>query len=146
MHESKKNVQLYRVLAIAIMLLLALGGVTVAQPLSPVINEFSCSTTGTDVEYIEIFGLTDTNYDNLTILEIEGDTTGAGVIDEIVQVGSTNSEGLWLASLPANTLENGTITLLLVEDFIGSHGLDLDADNDGTLDITHGQPCLTVWP
>lgn len=136
MLELKKTAQLYRVLAIAIMLLLALGGMTVAQPLSPVINEFSCSTAGTDIEYVEIFGLLETDYTHLTILEIEGDTTGAGVIDEIVPVGSTNSQGLWLGNLPANALENGTLTLLLVDGFTGSLGMDLDTNIDGILDIT----------
>lgn len=136
MPELKKTTQLYRVLAIAIMLLLAMGGITVAEPLAPVINEFSCSTIGTDIEYVEIFGLPETNYTNLTILEIEGDTTGAGVVDEVVLVGSTNSQGLWHANLAANSLENGTLTLLLVEGFTGSLTQDLDTNNDGILDIT----------
>ncbi len=34
-------------------------------PADPVINEFSASTTGTDVEYVEIFGLPDTDYRGL---------------------------------------------------------------------------------
>lgn len=136
MPKLKKTTQLYRVLAIAMMLMLAMGGMTVAQPLSPVINEFSASTTGTDVEYVELFGLPDTDYTHLTLLEIEGDITAAGVIDEIVPVGSTDSQGFWSLDLPSNTLENGTLTLMLVEGFTGSSGQDLDTDNDGTLDIT----------
>ena len=39
----------------------------------PVINEFSASTTGTDVEYVEFFGDPDTDYSAYTLLEIEGD-------------------------------------------------------------------------
>ncbi|MCD4714741.1 MAG: ExeM/NucH family extracellular endonuclease, partial [Clostridiales bacterium] len=136
MPKLKNTAQLHRVLVIAIVLMLAMGGMTVAQPLSPVINEFSASTTGTDIEYVEIFGLPNTDYTHLTILEIEGDTTGAGVIDEIVPVGSTNSLDLWYTDLPANSLENGTITLLLVEGFTGSLSQDLDIENDGTFDIT----------
>jgi hypothetical protein len=144
MLKSKKTAQLHRVLAIAIMLLLAFGGMTVAEPiaLTPVINEFSCSTTGTDIEYIELYGVPDTNYDTLTILEIEGDGDGAGVIDEVVEVGSTNSQGLWLGNLPANALENGTITLLLVEGFTGALNQDLDTDNDGVLESTPWETIL----
>jgi predicted extracellular nuclease len=103
--------------------------------LEPKINEFSASTTGTDVEWIEIFGSPDTDYSAYTILEIEGDTTGAGVVDEVITVGTTNAGGLWLASLPANALENGTITLLLVKDFTGALNQDLDTNNDGAFDV-----------
>jgi ABC-type glycerol-3-phosphate transport system substrate-binding protein len=82
----------------------------------PKINEFSASTTGTDVEYVEIYGDAETDYSTYTILEIEGDfsDTATGTIDEVISVGTTDANGLYLASLPANALENGTITLLLV--------------------------------
>ncbi len=104
---------------------------------SPKINEFSASTTGTDVEFVEIFAIPNTDYSHLTILEIEGDSgTSAGTIDEVIPVGTTDASGFWLASLAANALENGTITLLLVEDFTGSAGNDLDTDNDGVFDST----------
>jgi len=100
----------------------------------PKINEFSASTVGTDVEYVEIYGVPNTDYSAYTILEIEGDTTGSGVIDEVIPVGTTDAAGLWLASLPANALENGTISLLLVKGFTGAYGTDLDTDNDGLFD------------
>jgi len=102
----------------------------------PKINEFSASTTGTDVEYVEAFGAADTDYSAYTILEIEGDTTGAGVVDEVIPVGTTDPAGFWLGNLPANALENGTITLLLVKDFVGELNQDLDTDNDGVFDVT----------
>jgi predicted extracellular nuclease len=103
----------------------------------PKINEFSASTTGTDIEYVEIFGAADTDYSAYTILEIEGDAgAAAGTIDEAVPVGTTGADGLWLANLPANALENGTITLLLVKDFTGALNTDLDTNNDGTFDLT----------
>jgi hypothetical protein len=105
-------------------------------PPPPVINEFSASTTGTDVEYIEVFGQPDTDYSTLTILEIEGDSPNAGTVDEVIAVGSTNAAGFFLANLPANALENGTLTLLLVENFTGSLDDDLDTDDDGVLDVT----------
>jgi len=104
---------------------------------APKINEFSASTTGTDVEFVEIFAVPNTDYSHLTILEIEGDSgTSAGTIDEVIPVGTTDAGGFWLASLAANSLENGTITLLLVENFTGSAGNDLDTDDDGVFDST----------
>jgi len=102
----------------------------------PKINEFSASTTGTDVEYVEIFGPADTDYSTYTLLEIEGDGSGAGFVDEVISVGMTDADGFWLGNLPPNALENGTITLLLVKNFSGALGDDLDTDNDGALDAT----------
>ncbi|EFK96427.1 extracellular nuclease, partial [sediment metagenome] len=100
------------------------------------INEFSASTTGTDVEYLEVFGTPSADYSEYWLLEIEGDTTGAGLVDEVIQVGSTDSLGLWVSRLLPNALENGTLTLLLVRGFSGALNQDLDANNDGILDQT----------
>lgn len=109
------------------------GGV---EPLVPKINEFSASTDGTDVEYVEIYGDPNSDYSAYTVLEIEGDTTGAGVVDEVIAVGTTDTNGLWLASLAANALENGTISLVLVKNFTGALNNDLDTNNDGEFDVT----------
>ena len=103
---------------------------------TPKINEFSASTAGTDVEYVEIFGTPNTDYSAYTVLEIEGEAPGIGVVDEVIAVGMTDAAGFWLGSLPANALENGTLTLLLVENFTGALNLDLDTNNDGTFDNT----------
>ncbi len=101
------------------------------------INEFSASTTSTDVEFVEIYGDASTDYSAYTILEIEGDSTSAvGAIDEVITVGTTDGSGFYLASLPANALENGTISLLLVKDFTGAADEDIDEDNDGIMDYT----------
>ena len=49
-------------------------GQTFSAPAAePKINEFSASTTGTDVEFVEIYGDPTTDYSAYTILEIEGD-------------------------------------------------------------------------
>jgi predicted extracellular nuclease len=110
------------------------GGPSTAGPR---INEFSASTTGTDVEYVEIFGSPDTDYSAYTVLEIEGDSSSnRGTVDEVIGLGTTDAGGFYLASLPANALENGTISLLLVENFTGTPGDDLDTDDDGTFDAT----------
>jgi len=137
--------------------------------IEPKINEFSASTTGTDIEYVEIFGEPETNYSAYTILEIEGDyvidTSVEGTIDEVITLGTTDLNGFYLASLPANALENGTVTLLLVKNFTGLFGNDLDTDDDGdfdstpwdliidsvsvndggTGDLTYGVPVLTAY-
>jgi uncharacterized repeat protein (TIGR01451 family) len=103
---------------------------------SPVINEFVCNHISTDIrEFIEIFGPPDTDYSHISIIQIEGDGAGAGVIDTIFPVGTTDSEGFWTTGFQNNQLENGTITLLLVEAFTGSLEDDLDSDDDGILDV-----------
>ncbi|HZE16400.1 MAG TPA: lamin tail domain-containing protein, partial [Mycobacterium sp.] len=103
---------------------------------APKINEFSASTTGTDVEYVELYGAPDTNYSAYTILGIEGDSGDTGTIDNVIGAGTTDASGFWLGDLAANTLENGTLSLLLVKGFNGTAGDDIDTDDDGTIDAT----------
>ena len=101
----------------------------------PVINEFSASTTGTNVEYVELLGAANTDYSVYTILEIEGDSeSNEGTVGEVITAGTADAAGFWLANLAANTLENGTVTLLLVKGFSGAFGADLDTNDDGVLD------------
>lgn len=104
-----------------------------AEP-TPLINEFSANTTGTDVEYVEIFGEPGTDFSAYTLLEVEGDAPSIGLVDEVIAIGTTDANGFYLASLAANTLENGSVSLLLVSNFSGTLGLDLDVDDDGFLD------------
>jgi len=100
----------------------------------PVINEFVFNHTGSDTQaFIEVFGEPSTDYSGLTVLEVEGDSSGAGTIDAVLPVGSTDANGFWTDDEDA---ENGSVTLLLVEGFSGAFGDDLDADNDGVLDST----------
>ena len=108
------------------------------ETLEPKINEFSASTAGTDVEYVEIFGAANTDYSAYTVLEVEGDfyNTVTGTVDEVISIGTTDANGFYLADLPANALENGTLSLLLVKNFTGTFGDDLDTNDNGTLDVT----------
>ena len=117
-------------------------------PVEPKINEFSASTAGTDVEYIEFYGEPNTDYSAYKLLEIEGDFSGTaiGTVDEVVSLGTSDANGFYLVNLPANALENGTITLLLVKNFSGALGNDLDTDENGTLDIKPGIPLWTQLP
>jgi predicted extracellular nuclease len=107
-----------------------------AAEAEPRINEFSASTTGTDLEYVEVIGSPDTDHSAYRVLEIDGDTSSAGVVDEIIAVGTTDASGRWLGNLPANALESGSLTLLLVRNFSGALGQDLDLDDDGSFDST----------
>lgn len=103
----------------------------------PKINEFSASTIGTDYEYVEIYGDPGTDYSAYKILEIEGDhTQSPGTIKEVISVGTTDSSGFWFMNLSTGSLDNNSLTLLLVKDFSGAYGDDLDTDDDGTLDST----------
>ncbi|MBG0787709.1 MAG: ExeM/NucH family extracellular endonuclease [Anaerolineaceae bacterium] len=122
-----------------------LGGHTCdcySTSIDPVINEFSASTTGTDVEYLELYGEPETDYSNLTILAVEGDDPNWGVIDGAFAMGTTDTNGFYLANLVANDLENGTQTFLLVSNFIGLEGDDIDTSNDGVIDATPWEAIL----
>ena len=112
--------------------------VLVATPASavasdPVINEFVANHTGSDTQaFVEVFGDASTDYSALTVLEIEGDSSSnEGTIDAVLQVGTTNAGGYWIDD---EDMENGTITILLVENFSGSLGSDLDTNDDGSFD------------
>ncbi|MBN1917728.1 MAG: hypothetical protein JW889_07460 [Verrucomicrobia bacterium] len=105
---------------------------------SPVINEFVFNHAGTDdYEFIEVFGEPGADLSAFWIIGIEGDSGGPGVVDNVFNVGTTDASGFWTTGfVPANTLENGTLSLLLVVDFLGNVGEDLDANDDGVLDST----------
>jgi hypothetical protein len=107
-----------------------------AAAVVPVINEFVANHVGTDThEYIEVFGAPLTDYSAYTVLQIEGDEVAAGIIDSAHPVGTTDADGYWWTGFLTNVLENGTITILLVHEFTGVVGQDLDTDNDGVLDV-----------
>ena len=106
--------------------------------LEPTINEFSASTTGTDVEFVEFFGSPNLDYSAYTFLGIEGDGSTSnsyeGYVDNVIPLGTTDANGIYLADLASNTLENGTISFLLVTGNTAGVGDDLDTDDDGVLD------------
>jgi hypothetical protein len=112
--------------------------VLAASASAQVINEFSANHVGTDTnEYIEVFGLANTAYTNLSVIQLEGDGGSAqGNIDTIYAVGTTDANGIVWSGFLNNIIENGTITLLLVADLSMPVGTDLDTDNNGTLDST----------
>ncbi|NJL87647.1 MAG: endonuclease [Leptolyngbyaceae cyanobacterium SM1_1_3] len=105
-------------------------------PADPVINEFVFNHVGSDNrEFAEVFGDANTDYSGFSLLQIEGDGSAAGIIDSVSAVGSTDGSGFWTTGFLSNVFENGTVTLLLVENFLGAVGDDLDTDDDGVIDV-----------
>ncbi|WP_109436278.1 T9SS type A sorting domain-containing protein [Aquimarina sp. AU119] len=103
----------------------------------PVINEFLFNHTGSDTdEFVEILAGSETDLSEYWILEIEGDSNASGTIDEVIQLGTTDVNGYFTTPFGSNTYENGTVALLLVKNFTGNLGQDLDTNDDGILDIT----------
>ena len=103
----------------------------------PIINEFVANHAGLDDhEFVEIFGAPGTDYSTYALLQVEGDGSGAGTIDTVIQLGAMDASGFWTTGFLDNEIENGSMTLLLVQAFMGAAGTDLDTDNDGVLDST----------
>jgi len=110
---------------------------TADAQIAPVINEFVNNHTGTDTyEFVEVFGEPNTDMSRYWVIGIEGDGAGAGTLDNVFRLTSTDSAGFWTTAFMSNELENGTLTYLLVMDLAASEGEDLDQDNDGVIDWT----------
>ncbi len=103
-----------------------------------VINEFSASTASTDVEYIELFAAPNAVLSDYRVLHIEGDAPTLGIVDSVIAVANADANGRSLNNLAANTLENGTISLLLVTGAFPTTTTDIDIDNDGIVDESLG--------
>jgi len=105
--------------------------------LSVLINEFVFNHTGSDTdEFVEVFSSADTDLGQYYLLEIEGDNNAAGTIDEVIQLGTSDANGYFTTAYASNQFENGTVALLLVKNFTGAAGTDLDTDDDGIFDTT----------
>ncbi|MBL6445589.1 T9SS type A sorting domain-containing protein [Fulvivirga sp. 29W222] len=113
--------------------------------INPVINEFVFNHTGSDTnEFVEILGAANTDYSDLWLLEIEGDSPSTGIVDEAIQLGTTDASGFWTTGTLSNAFENGSLSLLLVRNFTGSVGDDLDPEDDGVLDTLNWESVLDV--
>lgn len=119
-----------------------------------VINEISVSTTGTDAEFIEVFGRPGADLSGLSLISLDG---SGQVRQQIDLTGDTGDNGFYLMASDAaraifglegdqvianNSLTNASRTYLLVDGFAGAVGDDLDTDDNGTLDST---PWTTVY-
>ena len=107
-----------------------------AQSAQPIINEFVIDHAGTPVnEYVEILGAANTSYFNVWVLSIEGDNSeNPGAIDAAVRFRTSDTNGIVTTRyLTMGTLGKGTSTLLLVTNFTGSVGNDIDPGNVGSM-------------
>ncbi len=124
------------------------------------INELRISSSGSSdnvSNYVELFGEPSTNLTGLSIVVLSGEFE-PGQVDFAFNIssGSTDADGVFLLAnsdiasvIPQAELESTDVvqsfdffgspsTFLLVQDFTGSQGDDLDLDNDGILDNAIG--------
>lgn len=116
-----------------------------------VINEVRVDQTGTDNdEYFELAGSPGTSLSDLTYLVIGDGAGGSGVIEAVIPLaGIVPARGYFLVveatfsltstadlTTSLNFENTDNVTHLLVSDFSGSNGQDLDTNDDGVLDIT----------
>ncbi|WP_305986079.1 5'-nucleotidase C-terminal domain-containing protein [Roseibium sp. MMSF_3544] len=116
-------------------------------PSEIVINEIRIDQPDADNdEYFELFGTPGASLDGLTYLVIGDGTGGSGVVEAVIDLsGQTLDENGYFVAAEATfsqgtadltttiNFENGdNVTHLLVRDFTGSVGDDLDTDDDGT--------------
>ena len=113
------------------------------------INEIRIDQSGSDVdEYFELSGSADGSLDGLSYIVIGDGVGGSGVIESVTDLDGSviPSSGYFVAAEDTFTIgvadlttslnfENSdNVTHLLVSNFTGSSGDDLDTDDDGVLD------------
>ncbi len=101
-------------------------------PTTARINEYSVDTAGDDVEYLEVFGRPDTDYSDLDLLVVDGnlDSPDVGSVAYSTTVGSSDADGFWLQEVPSETLDDTSVSILLVSGWDGEVVLDQDADGE----------------
>ncbi|WP_413316768.1 ExeM/NucH family extracellular endonuclease [Agrococcus sp. 1P02AA] len=123
---------------------LALTGLVATPAMAadhPVINEFSANVTGLDggFEFVEVHAAPGTDLSGHSLLVVKGDNPHAEV-GEVLQSHAApvlDEAGLGVVDYPANGIQNGSITILLVEGS-AAVGTQIDADLDGTIDAGVG--------
>lgn len=122
-----------------------------SQANAALINEIRIDQpSADDDEYFELFGTPGESLDSLTYIVLGDGAGGSGVIESVTSLAglSLNSSGYFLAAEGTFTLavadlttslnfENSdNVTHMLVADFTGADGDDLDTDDDGVFDVT----------
>lgn len=107
-----------------------------AAPL-PVINEVSIDIAGGDegAEYVEILAPSSTDLSDHMVLVVKGDIPNgdAGTLLQADPAPTLDAQGFGLIEYPANGLQNGSISILLVHGTAAA-GDTVDADLDGVID------------
>jgi hypothetical protein len=115
-----------------------LGKHTEPDCAKPVINEFVLNHVGNnDYEFIEVKFQARTTYNAFTVLVVNGNAgTDVGRITSVFPINDSAipSNGYWTTGFLFDQFDNGTNTLLLVRDFFGAAGDDIDTNNDGIID------------
>ena len=122
-----------------------------APPVVVSINEVRIDQPSSDNdEYFELAGNPGDSLDGLTYIVLGDGTGGSGVIESVTDLTGTAIQPDGLAIFAESTFTIGTadytvsvnfensdnVTHLVVRDFTGLDGDDLDTDDDGTLDVT----------
>jgi hypothetical protein len=117
------------------------------------ISEIRLDNSGTDTdEYFELIGPAGLSLSGYSFIAIGDGTGGCGVIESVTNLGAFSIQGdgvLCLRNSGATPVLSGydgsvalqfensdAVTYLLVRDFTGTNGQDLDTNNDGVLDVT----------
>ncbi|MGB6022860.1 MAG: ExeM/NucH family extracellular endonuclease, partial [Ornithinimicrobium sp.] len=81
---------------------------------------------------LEVFGRPDTDYSDLDLLVVDGniDSPDAGSVAYSTTVGSSDAEGFWLGEVVSDTLDDTSVSILLVSGWDGEVVLDQDADGE----------------
>lgn len=103
----------------------------------PVINEFSANVTSTDggAEYVELYASPGTDLSGHMVLVVKGDNPhdSLGKLLQADAAPTLDAAGFGLLNYPENGLQNGSISILLVEG-TAAVGDTVDADHDGAID------------
>lgn len=114
------------------------------------INEWVSNDLSTDdYQFIELCGDPGESLDGLTIVMVEGEGTGAGLIDYVFDLTgySITASGLFVMGnanvlpdyqIDGGFLENGGNNILLVQGFNSTEGTDIDVDDDCVADFSIG--------
>lgn len=110
---------------------------TTLAPSGPAqISEVVLDHLGEDThEFLEIFGEPAVDYSASTLLVVDADAN-PGEILSALPAGMTGSNGFFATAFLSEQLPNSGATVLLVESFSGTTGMDLDTNDDGTLELT----------
>ena len=128
-----------RLTALLISMTLISMTLAVAPASAQVINEFIVNHLGPDqYEFLEVAGTPSTDYSNLTILELDGDSAGnPGLVESTYEVGLTDGDGIWWSGFLGDEFPtNDSLSFVLVSDWSGTVGQDVDTNDDGVFDST----------